>query len=164
LLFAYIFSDYLITTAYAEVLDDLKDGTIQRIPLLQHGQTIKTMPHGLYPVTGGGLQIGNVGNGKVTKIIGMFGNDVPDSLENFQYAPGRQPFNRNFACVLFEMREAGQRHGSYTSMDYFTGGRAMVSSNLNISYINGYRESIGQSAAPFGEFPISDALINGIAR
>ncbi len=153
------------TTAYAESLtNELENGTIQRTPLLQHGQSIKTLPHGLYPVTGGSLQIGYVGNGGVTKIIGMCANGLPDSLEDFRYAAGKQPFNRNFASVLFEMRAAGQHHGSYTSMDYFTAGRETPFNNLNISYINGYRQSMGLPVASYGEFAISNALINGIAR
>ena len=97
--------------------DCLGDGRVPRTPLLQPGggQTIRTLAHGTYNVTGGVLQIGNLGNGHVTKIIGMAANGHNNMG---LYTPGNQPFNQNFASVLYEVREAGQNSISHSMLDY----------------------------------------------
>lgn len=68
--------------AYAEsFVQDMDNGVIDRTPLLQPGQTIGNLPHGLYQVTGGYVNIGYLGKGKVTKVIGILVNDYPTNLE-----------------------------------------------------------------------------------
>ena len=89
---------------YAETVDDLNNGTIARTPLLEQGQTIRTLPHGVYPVTGGHVHIGYLGNGKVTKIIGITANG--NMSPTFTYVANTQPFNRNIACIFYKIRGA----------------------------------------------------------
>ncbi len=67
---------------------DLRNGTIARTSLLQPGETIKTLPHGTYNVTGGLVQIGNLGNGNITKVIGIAPHGIPPAT--FTYTPGIQ--------------------------------------------------------------------------
>lgn len=85
---------------------DLQDGTIARTPLLQQGQTIKTLAHGTYNVTGGIVEIGHLGNGQVTKVIGISAQGIP--ANTFTYTPGTQPYNKNFASILFYLNYAWQ--------------------------------------------------------
>lgn len=54
---------------------DLTKGTIPKTGLLQPGQTIKTLPHGTYNVTGGLVHIAYLGNGNVTKVISIYPHD-----------------------------------------------------------------------------------------
>lgn len=79
----------------------MRNGTIPRTPLLQPGQIIRTLAHGTYNVTGGVVQIGNLANGNITKVIGIAANGNHPGIN---YIPGNQPFNRNFASILFELR------------------------------------------------------------
>ena len=97
-------------------VDLLLNGMIPRTPLLQPGQTIYTLPHGAYNVTGGVVYKGNLGDGRVTKVIGIAaqGNTV------FTYIPGTQPYNSNFSSILFELREAGQPNVSHSCLDYIS--------------------------------------------
>lgn len=67
---------------YAEsFVEDMDNGVIPRTPLLQPGQTINTLTHGLYPVTGGYVNIGFLGKGHVTKVIGIMVDNYPTTLE-----------------------------------------------------------------------------------
>lgn len=67
---------------YAESLTDLlENGTINRIPLVQAGQTFHSLPHGLYQVTGGYVNIGFLGKGHVTKVIGILVNNYPTTIQ-----------------------------------------------------------------------------------
>ena len=145
-------------------VDDLREGRIPRTPLLQAGQTIKTLAHGIYNVTSGAVQIGNLGNGIVTKVIGILPNG--DLNPGFTYAPGCQPFNRSFASILFELREAGLQTVSHSSLDYGTAGRqqATAAGNLHAQYLQGYKVSAGLSVSQSGETTITDSIINGLAR
>ena len=83
---------------------DLRNGTIPGTPLLQ--QTIRTLAHGVYNVTGGAVHIGFLGNGHVTKVIGVTANDTDPGPV---YTSGAQPFNSNFASILFELRQAKKK-------------------------------------------------------
>ena len=142
---------------------DLRNGTIARTPLLQPGQTIKTLPHGTYNVTGGLVEIGNLANGNVTKVIGINPHGIPPA--GFHYTPGIQPYNRNFASILFELRDAGQKHVSHSALDYVFANRQLATpaGNLHALYLQSYRVSVGMPVAQFGETFISNSIINGIA-
>lgn len=142
---------------------DLRNGTIARTPLLQPGQTIKTLAHGTYNVTGGLVQIGNLGNGNITKVIGISPGGNPPAT--FLYTPGNQPFNGNFASILFELREAGQKTVSHSALDYVFADRQLATpaGNLNALYLQSYRVSVGMPVSQFGETSISNSIINGIA-
>ena len=142
---------------------DLRNGTIARTPLLQPGQTIKNLAHGTYNVTGGLVQIGNLGGGIVTKVIGIAPNsNIPVPLT---YTPGTQPFNGNFASILFELREAGQRTVSHSALDYIFANRQLATpaGNFNAHYLQSYRVFAGMPLSQYGETSISNSIINGIA-
>ena len=156
-LFTY-FKPYELCEGY---VDDLRNGIIPRTFLLAARQTIKTLAHGTYNVTGSIIQTDNLGNGSVTKIIGIAvngHNPLP------HYNPGNQPFNLNFAFVLFEAREADQAKISHSVLDYVWANNRHNVNNYNSTFINNYIASINMPPAGFGEVSISDKLINGIAR
>lgn len=72
---AYIYINFKMPDSFlSEHLDDLQNGTIHRTPLLQAGQTIITLPHGVNNLTVKSMEIGNLGNGTVTKLIGICSN------------------------------------------------------------------------------------------
>lgn len=158
-----IYIYFTATVAYAECVDDLQDGTIPRTPLLQQGQSIKTLPHGIYNVTGGTVQIGYLGNGSVTKVIGISANGNPSPL--FNYTPNNQPYNTNFASILYELREAGQKTISHSALDYAFANRQQVTpvGNLNAYFLQTFRTSAGMGVSQYGESTISNKLINSIA-
>ncbi len=162
-LYAYISAE-IYGPLLCEHVDDLRDGTIARTPLLQQGQTIKTLAHGTYNVTGGTVEIGYLGGGKVTKIVGItaYGN-IPNT---FTYTPNTQPFNGNLASVFYEMREAGQKHVSHSALDYTFAGRQLIApAGYNYAmYLESYRASAGMSVSQYGETAISNNVINGLAR
>lgn len=149
--------------AYAECTDDLQNGTIPRTPLLQQGQTIKTLPHGTYNVTDGLVQIGYLGNGTVTKVIGISANGNPSPI--FTYAANNQPYNTNFACILYELYEAGQKTISHSVLDYVLANRQQVTpvGNFNAYFLQSLRVAAGMGMSQYGETTISNKLINGIA-
>ncbi len=142
---------------------DLQDGTIARTPLLQQGQTIKTLAHGTYNVTGGIVEIGRLGNGHVTKVIGIAAQGIP--ANTLTYTPNTQPFNENFASILFELRAAGQSKVSHSALDYAYANRQLItpSGNFNAMHLQSYRVFAGMPMAQFGETSISNSVINGIA-
>jgi len=164
-IFLYMYLDGVISgPLLCDHVDDLKNGTIARTPLLQVGQTIKTLPHGTYNVTGGAVEIGYLGNGNVTKVIGIAPNGIPPAT--LTYTPGIQPFNRNFASILFELREAGQKNVSHSALDYvFSANRQLVTpaGNINALYLQSYRAFAEMPFAQFGETYISNSVINRIA-
>lgn len=144
-------------------ISDLRNGTIVRTPLLQPGQTIRTLAHGTYNVTGGLVQIDNLGDGKITKVIGIVVNgNLPAT---FVYTPGTQPYNGNFASVLFELREAGQTKVSHSALDYVLANRQLATpaGNLNAQYLQSYRAFAGMPVSQYGETYISNRIINGLA-
>lgn len=145
---------------YNDTISDLRNGIIARTPLLQNGQTLANLPHGWHRVTGGLIHVGYLGNGSVTKMVGI----VVDNAGNWVYTPANQPFNRNFACVLFEMREAGVSKASFSNLDYQTAGRQNNMANLNSGYLRDYRTSVGLglNSEQHGEVSITNKLINGL--
>lgn len=102
-------------TAYAaSIVQDLDNGTIPRTPLLRLDHTKLTLPYGEYPVTGGIVKIGHApGSRCANSVIGIYVNGTPPATGNLvlsstlNYVPGNQPFNGNFAKVLYELRAAG---------------------------------------------------------
>lgn len=143
--------------------DDLSNGTINRNHLLLPGQTIKTLPHGSYRVTGGLVHIGHLGGGHVTKVIGI----TVDGNTGVNYIPGTQPFNRNFASVLYELLQAGQTKVSYSCMDtIYTNNRELVTphGNFHAHFLQTFRAHAGMNPTEYGETSISARIINGIAR
>lgn len=129
--------------------------------MLQHGQTLKTLPHGVYNVTGGVVQIGNLGGGHVTKVIGIAAHGDTGLI----YTPVTQPFNRNFSSIFFELRVAGQNNVSHSFLDYvLANNRQLVTpnGNFNANFLQSYRIFAGMTATQFGETTITDRLINGL--
>lgn len=150
-----------ITVAYAEgITDELESGSIPRTPLFQPGQHIDNVNTGMYQVTGGAIQLGNVGNGTFTKVIGVVINgSVFDSTYSV-YNPDNVEFNRNFAKVIYEMRAGGLRNLNRINLDYTTGSFGIK--HPNFDFVTSYRASIG--AGPLDHIPITNKLINGIAE
>ena len=151
------------TICYCDIVDDLRNGTIPITPLLQPGQTIRTLPHGAHNVTGGMVQISNLGGGNVTKVTGIIPNG---NYTGFYYIPNAQLFNINYHSILFELCEAGQKHLSHSALDYAWANKQLVSpaGNVNAHYLESHRVYTGLPLSQFGETFISNRLINGIYR
>lgn len=143
--------------------DDLSNGTINRTPLLQPGQTIRTLPHGSYPVTGGQVHIGHLGNGHVTKVIGITVN----GHSGINYIQGTQPFNRNYGSVLYELLQAGKTNVSHSALDtIYTNNRELVTplGNFHAHFLETFRAHAGMKETEYGDTTITAKIINGIAK
>ena len=129
--------------------------------MLGQGQTIKTLAHGLYPVTGGQVDIGYLGNGTVTKVIGIIPNG---NIPLGPYNTANQQFNSNLASIFYELRVAGQANLNHSVLDYSTAGRVHSSptGNLLASYVQSYKSQAGLNSG--FETAITDKLLNGIAK
>ena len=138
---------------------EMNNGSLPRTPLLKPGQTIRTLAHGVYNVTGGKVGIGNLGDGNITRIINMAVNGMGDT----EYAVGNQPLNHNFASVLFEIRAAGQQQMSLATMTGPPNVPGYVNGTENWAFINSFRATQNLGVTPHGELRISDELLNGIA-
>ena len=145
-----------------ELTDKLENGTINRTPLLQPGQTIKTLPHGRHNVTGGWIEIGFLGKGHVTKVIG-FG---VHGISPVAYIEGSQPFNTNFACVLYELNEAGHKYLTPSSLDApdLVLGRSSTVAGPNAHIMNTFRTHANMGMSDVGQTKISKTLINNFAK
>ncbi len=99
----------------------------------------------------------------VTKVIGIAAQGNPENA--FTYTPGTQPYNKNFASILFELRAAGQTSVSHSALDYATANRQLVtpSGNLNALYLQSYRVFAGMTVTQYGDTSISNSVINGLA-
>lgn len=158
----YYINASLCDVQYCDHVDDLLNGTIPRTPLLQQGETIKDLPHGVYRVTGGVVHIGNLGNGHVTKIIGI----AAQGVTGLTYTPGTQPYNRNFASILFELREAGQTNVSHSALDSVLANNRQLATpngNFNANFLQSYRVFAGMAQSQYGDTSITNRIINGIA-
>ena len=93
-------------------------------------------------------------------------DNYPTSLGEWNYQPGNQPFNRNFAKVLYELRAAGKNKCSYSSLDYSYAGRDLVEGNLNSQYLRGFKNSIGigVNSEEYGELTLSNKILNALAE
>lgn len=145
-----VFNIYVWYTMYMEpstvllydCVDDLLDTTIPRTPLLQQGETIKTLAHGPLVVTSGVVHVGNLGNGIVIKVIGIAFHGVTPLI----YTPETQLLYRNFASVLFELHAAGQTYVSHSALDYIiSNNRQLVTptGNVNANLLENYRVYAG---------------------
>lgn len=153
----YFFSDVLLCDSFT---DDMNKGRIARTPLLQAGQTVATLAHNTHPVTGGHITVGRAHTGTTTKILGIMVDNWNTAMAG--YRQGNQPFNMNLAKVLYELRAAGKISCSYSMLDHHAPG------HFNSQYVQGFKASQGPSVAStaqgFGEFRISDKLLNGLAE
>jgi len=72
----------------------------------------------------------------------------------------------NFAKVLYELRAAGKKTCSYSSLDYFYGGRDLVQANLNSQYLRSFKTSrgLGVNKVEYGELTISNKILNALAE
>ena len=165
--FLFFISFYFSSPLLCDHVGDLQNGVIPRTPLLQPGQTLRTLPHGTYNVTGGIVQIGNLGSGNVTKVIGVCPNSASTTpLPNMlTWVLGTQPYNSEFASILFELREAGQKRISHSCLDYAFSGRQRVTpiGNFNAVFIESFRTSRGMTNTKYGETDITNAIINQLA-
>ena len=160
-------SCYSSSPVYCDHVGDLQSGVIPRTPLLQPGQTIRTLPHGTYNVTGGSVQIGNLGSGNVTKVIGVcpYSANTTAQANMITWVLGTQPYNSEFASILFELKQAGQSRISHSCLDYAFSGRPRVTplGNLNAHFIETFRTARGMPHTGYGETTITNAIINELA-
>lgn len=147
-------------------VSDMNNGVIPRTPLLQQGQTIATLPHGSHRVTGGYVSVGFLPKGHVTKILGVLVDQSPATVNGWNYHLGKQPFNMNFAKVLYELRAAGKKNCSYTSLDYASSGRDYVEVKLYSQYLQAFKTSrgLGANSENYGEFSITSKILNALAE
>ena len=152
---------------YAESFTSEMDrGAIARIPLLQPGQTWANVQPGLHRVTGGHVNVGFLPHGTVKKVIGVMVDNYPTTLAGWDYQQGNQPFNKNFAKVLYELHAAGKKTCSYTSLDYAYSGRDLTQGNLNSQYLQAFKaaKGLGANSENHGEVCISKKILNGLAE
>ena len=142
----------------------MQNGTIARTTLpLQPGQRIRDFAAGWYPVTGGHVNLGYMGNGQILRVTGIIVDNLPQTPEGWNYHVGNQPFNANFAKVLFELRALGHNKISYTCLDYHlagSGNPALIS-----NYFKQFKAAQGYPTNnDFGETTISSKILNALAE
>ena len=144
----------------------MDSGAIARTPLLQPGQSLATLQPGLYRVTGGHVNVGFLPKGTVIKIIGVMVDQYPTNLAGWNYQHGNQPFNKNFAKVLYELSAAGKKTCSYSSLDFAYAGRDLAQANLNSQYLQGFKAArgLGVNSENHGEFSITNRILNALAE
>lgn len=136
----------------------MENGTIERTTLLQPNQVLQNLNPGEYEVTGGKVTVGHRGSGTYIRVLGI---DVNGREEfNNTYQIGQQPYNKNFASVLYELRAAGLREVSRATLDAAYTPKGEIGINMN--FISSYMTSQGLTAA--SKITLSSLLINGIAR
>ena len=101
-------------------VDQLDSGAMQRTPLLQGNQSIRTIANAVYKVTGGYIELGYLGNGQITRIVGIYVDNTPQfvghNMLQMGLTQGNKPFNSNFAKVIYKMRTAGQLNLSHSAL------------------------------------------------
>lgn len=164
-----IYQNYIQSPLLCEGLtDQFENGMVDRTPLpLQPGQKIKDLAEGTYNSTGGIIQIGKMGASSVNQVTGIAPRG--EIIGQLNYVPGTQPLNKNFASLLYEIKAGGQHYLKQSSLDYaFLSQRTEhPTSNTgfsNMYFINSYRVQAGLPVTSNGQFCITKALINGIAR
>ena len=163
LVIACLFSKPLLCESF---VSEMENGTIARTHLLQPGQTLATLQPNTYRVTGGYVSVGYLPRGSVIKILGVMVDNFPTTLAGWDYQQGNQPFNKNFAKVLYELNAAGKSTCSYSSLDYVYAGRDLVEANLNSKYLQAFRAArgLGVNSENHGEFHISKKILNALAE
>lgn len=140
-----------------------KGQNVTRTVLIQQpGQTVKTLAHGPHPVTGGEVHVGFMGSGHVTIITGITVDNCPATPNGWIYRVANQPFNKNFAKVLYEIRAAGQQTLSYTTLD----GPGSLGNGKYSQYLLGlkHHRNMGVGSEQYGETRISSAILNALAE
>lgn len=171
IIFLHINMYYIQGTLLCEGLTDQFEkgtGTVVRLPLpLQPGQKIKDLAEGTYDSTGGVIQIGKIGTCSVNQVTGIAARG--EIMGQFNYVPGTQPLNKNFASLLYEIKAGGQHYLNQSSLDHaWTSQRTQHLTPYpgfsNMYFLNSYRVHAGMPVTSNGQFCITKALINGIAR
>ena len=147
----------------------MHNGVIPRTRLLQPGQSIANLPHGWHDVTGGRIKVGLLPSGNVPRILGIMVDGYPTTPNGWIYHQGNQPFNRNFAKVLYEVYAAGKSTCSYTTIDYTFDGKGGGQTNAGSRYLQAFRASRGLGLGPqyhdhHGELTITKKLLNALAE
>jgi hypothetical protein len=72
----------------------------------------------------------------------------------------------NLAKVLYELRAAGQKNCSYSSLDYYHIGRGSEQANLHSQYLRGFKASrgLGVNSQEFGVLSLSNKILNALAE
>ena len=145
-------------------VDAMQNGNIARTTLpLGPGQTIRDLNPGSFPVTGGLVKLGYLGNGEVLRVIGITIDNLPQTAAGWQYQVGNQPFNANFAKVLFELRAAGHGKISYSFLDYHIAGVGRPA--LISDYFKQFKSVQGLNVNnDYGETTISSKILNALAE
>ena len=169
IIYLYINAKYIQSPLLCEGLtDQFEKGEVVRTPLpLQPGQKIKDLAEGTYDSTGGLIQIGKIGAGSVNQVTGIAVRG--EIIGQLNYVPGTQPLNKNFACLLYEIKAGGQHYLNHSSLDYAwsyqrTEHLTPYTGFSNMYFLNSYRVQAGLPVTSYGEFCITKGLINGIAR
>ena len=84
----------------------------------------------------------------------------------WDYQNGNQPFNKNFAKVLYELSAAGKKTCSYSNLDYAYAGKDCVQANLNTLDLQAFKAARGLdvSSENHGEFCLSKKILNALAE
>lgn len=169
IIYLYIDLNYIQSPLLCEGLtDQFEKGTVVRTPLpLQPGQKIKDLAEGTYDSTGGIIQIGKLGASSLNQVTGIAVRG--EIIGQLHYVPGTQPLNKNFACLLYEIKAGGQHFLNESSLDYaWSYQRAQhptpYTGFSNMYFLNSYRTQAGLPVTSHGQFCITKALIDGIAR
>ena len=93
-------------------------------------------------------------------------DQYPTTLVGWDYQNGNQPFNKNFAKVLYELSAAGKKTCSYSNLDYAYAGKDCVQANLNSLDLQTFKAARGLdvSSENHGEFCLSKKILNALAE
>jgi cytochrome c oxidase subunit 1 len=128
------------------LFNELFTGQIARTPFPVAKSDIRHMQAGMVRVTGGFVQIGYLGNGRVLRIVGLHAD-----------GPNTNMYNRNLGMVLYELHRIGIPNGSLSMM-----GPAAINAINNVRVNHMGLSSIAGHRNAIGEFPISARLIDAL--
>ena len=183
---------FAVQVSYCDfVTNDLNNYVVPRTPLLSPGQKISDLADGYYRVTGGTVKVGlgpnngaksriigiivdgsqnfaylsSIGNIGVSKVTGLNMDDSPAIRTFYDYNHMYIDYNRNFAYVLYELREAGMTTFSKINADEFEYPLLQkVATGPNMHYLRTNVQVTNPSLTlPEDKtFSITDKLINNL--
>lgn len=160
-----IYYYFNMTVAEAESFtNSMSKGIIPRIPISlyqQRGVTlISELPEGRYAVTGGSIELAYVERYKVVKVVSILVNDVSTDTS---YRYGNQPFNLNFAKVLYELRAANMSYVSTSFLDCDSTGK-LSSTPYYYNYLQDMKTHLYQAKQEQTRTCVTNYLLNNLAE
>lgn len=156
-------------------IQDLAEGNIERTPFPYNERDLRGASIDHFKVTGGWVWLGEVwapfrsNFRKGTGLIGILPLNMPRASEIAEspvpgeYDPRFKAFNRNFASILYELKQAGFVQVTFDNLDKHTGGGKQFLSNYLVSFKNS--KNMSTLVDNFvKKIDLTDELIEGLAR